>query len=384
MVTTISVITPAQKAEPNIERPRAANETVVTTTCPRDNERRTGDDLLSKPGSRLEITVELERFIEMESQRRFNEFHRLLLDDRAETLDRWISVGTVLLTFFTIIVAIVGIVVSVLGFLGVRKIRGFVDEVKNIRGRTAQHEKQARKLVEGIRGKLNEAAGLVHEITAETAALDPKGTNQAVERVLENPQASLMDRAIARAVSYQSEGKADEAIELWRSIARFSEGDYQDLAAQAWFSIGYLIHAKNPADSIPAYDKAILLNPRLAGAFTNRGNAKAALERYQDAIFDHTEAIRLDRSVAEAYNNRGVAKQMLKLYEEAIADHSKAIFLNPDLLKAYSNRGECKFELGLVDEARADLETARTLARKAGEIGLASDLEHRLSDINDP
>ena len=54
---------------------------------------------------------------------------------------------------------------------------------------------------------------------------------------------------------------------------------------------------------------AIRLDPQLALAYNNRGDAYRDLGRYQKAIQDYNEAIRLDPQLALAYNNRGDAYQ---------------------------------------------------------------------------
>ena len=71
----------------------------------------------------------------------------------------------------------------------------------------------------------------------------------------------------------------------------------------------------------------------------NRGNAKAELKRYSEAIADYDKAIELDPNFALAYMNRGKAKAELKQYSEAIADYDKAIELDPNFALAYTNRG---------------------------------------------
>ena len=54
---------------------------------------------------------------------------------------------------------------------------------------------------------------------------------------------------------------------------------------------------------IPEYKGAIHLDPQLALAYNNRGNAYKDLGQYQKAIQDYNEAIHLDPQLASAYNN---------------------------------------------------------------------------------
>ena len=359
MATMVPSIVYAQTAGAGTERTPVAEETAVAPAIPTTNEREEGpttnereegEDASEKTSPRPKIELEIERVIEIEIEGRFNELRGELLDERANVINFWL--------------AVVAIVFALGGIFSIREFQRF--------------RKTARLLVKEIKEKRDEAVVIVQEMTAETAATDPKRTDQAAERVLENPQASSMDKAIARAVFFQREGKIDEALNLWERVARIAEESNQALAARAWFSIGFLIHARNAADSIPAYDRAIRLNPQLAGPYTNRGNVMLELGRYKDASIEHTEAIRRDPSLAEAYNNRGAAKEMLEQYREAIEDYTLAIFLKPNLVKTYRNRGKCKAALGLKDEARVDFETALELARTAGEVELVAQLKQQL------
>ena len=49
-----------------------------------------------------------------------------------------------------------------------------------------------------------------------------------------------------------------------------------------------------------------------------------------------------NRTYAEAYNNRGAAKAALGRHDDAIADYDEAIRLKPDHAEAYYNRGRCE------------------------------------------
>ena len=71
-----------------------------------------------------------------------------------------------------------------------------------------------------------------------------------------------MDRAVATGAFLQEQDKKDEAIEIWRSIANVMEGIDDDLAARAWFSMGYLLSGQGKhKEAIDAYYEAIRLRP---------------------------------------------------------------------------------------------------------------------------
>ena len=109
---------------------------------------------------------------------------------------------------------------------------------------------------------------------------------------------------------------------------------------------------------ISIYDHILDINPEYAGAFNNRGLAKAKLGRYEDAIEDYDAAINLNYEYADAYNNRGNAKAKLGRYEDAITDYDEAIRLNSENAQAFYNRGNAKNNLGQHAEAIKDYDEA--------------------------
>ena len=237
--------------------------------------------------------------VEAENQRLINELRSELLDDRADYIDRWLSVIGVVLTFFGIVVAIVGV-------WGFRKFQKIETEAKNI--------------LEEIKETRDKSLDILQDLNAEAAAENPAKANQAVKNTRENPKASLVDKAIANALDLQQHGRNKEAIKKWLGLARVAKGSDNDLAARAWLSIGYLALDEDPKGSVLANDRAIRLKPDLGGAYINRGNAKQKLGQYEAAVADYDEAIRLNPDLAEVYINRGAAKQKLGQYEAAIAD----------------------------------------------------------------
>ena len=198
----------------------------VPTEAEEVNASPTGDDMSDEtdPPSRSVIPAE----VEAEFQRLFTQHRSELLDDRAAYIDRWLAVIAVVLTFF-------GIVVAVTGVLGFRRFR--------------EIETEAGKSVARIEQLLSESeanAQSIRRLTAEFAADNPEEANQAVQNVRGNPEASLTDRVMVSAVSLQQQGKTDEAIEKWCALALITEGSDNDLAALAWFSVGYLRKDKDP------------------------------------------------------------------------------------------------------------------------------------------
>jgi tetratricopeptide (TPR) repeat protein len=133
------------------------------------------------------------------------------------------------------------------------------------------------------------------------------------------------------------------------------EGETQSNRAIAYYTRGNAYARKRLYSSaIADYTSAIELNPKLAAAYNNRGNAYTlwAYRRRDDrAIADYNHAVELSPKYAEAYNNRGNAYAEKDEYDRAIADYTRAIKLNPKYAAAYNNRG--KVYMRKLDEGHA-------------------------------
>ena len=193
----------------------------------------------------------------VETERRFNELRRELLDDRAKTIDDranminwWLVVIAIVLTFF-------GIAIPIMAYNRLNKL--------------AEIEKEAQRYVEDI-----------------------KTIRDKFE----------IDWMVSEAISLQQQNRTGEAIEKWRSIANITERTDDDRAAYAWFNIGFLTSPNNVEGedfkgAIAAYNKAIDLNlsgPNLYWAYYNRGNAKASDGQIEGARADYSEALDLARA----------------------------------------------------------------------------------------
>ena len=131
---------------------------------------------------------------------------------------------------------------------------------------------------------------------------------------------------------------------------------YSDYSAEDYFSFGVEHSQRSEYEkAIEYYDKAIILNPKFSGIYSNRGIAKRALNDHQGAIADHDKAIELNPKFFQAYNNRGIIKSNSGDHQGAIVDYDKAIELNPKFAQAYSNRGIDRNRLGDYQGAIAEL-----------------------------
>ena len=293
--------------------------------------------------------------VEVKQEHRFNELRREFLESRVKLVDWWLTGTAIFLTLF-------GILVVLIGYLGYRRFREIEAEARKNVVESKQHADEAARLVTQIKTKRDEAESVLKDMNAEIAATKPERASEAAESVKKNPAASLIDRARADALLLQRQGKFEEALRKWRSIANIVEGADQGFEAQAWFSVGYLsCELADYKAAIDAYDNVLRLNPNLAVAYNNRGNAKHGIGQYEDAIKDRDKAIQLDPNYAVAYNNRGNAKRAMSQYEDAIKDYDKALQLDLNLAVAYNNRGNTKHEMGQHEDAIKDCDKALQL-----------------------
>jgi Tfp pilus assembly protein PilF len=113
--------------------------------------------------------------------------------------------------------------------------------------------------------------------------------------------------------------------------------------------------------AIAEFDEAIRLNPRLAEAFYQKGNAYRALKQFNNAISDYKRAIELRPEHAETHLCVGICYARLLHQDEAVESFGQAIKLNPTLSKAFFHRGKMYFDLGLYEQACSSLEEALRL-----------------------
>lgn len=288
-------------------------------------------------------------------QRQFNELRNELLEGREKTVDWWLTATALFLTFL-------GVVAVIAGYFSFRRFHEIEAEARENVAASKRHAAEARSVVEEIKAKREEATSHVERLNAEVAGKDPDKARDAAKSVQENPATSLIAQTIASAILLQQEGKIDEAIEKWRSIANITEESDKELGARAWFSVGYLSNKrKDHGAAIDAYTRALRLNPNYAAAYVNRGNAKNALSQHQAALADYDTALRLNPNFAAAYYNRGNAERALGQYQAALTDYDKALRLNPNDAEAYINRGNAKDALGQHQAALADYDAALRL-----------------------
>ena len=113
--------------------------------------------------------------------------------------------------------------------------------------------------------------------------------------------------------------------------------------------------------AVEDYSQAILLNPKDARAYTNRGVVYFDLGQDKQAVEDYNQALLIDSEFADAYFNRGLVYMELDEFKAAVRDFSTAIDLNPDDAEAYAYRGLTFRFLDMEATAQEDFDQALLL-----------------------
>ena len=170
------------------------------------------------------------------------------------------------------------------------------------------------------------------------------------------PPSEIAD-AFNEGVRLHQAGRRDEAERIYCKVLE-AQPDHFD----ALHLLGVVdLERGKPVEAIHKIDAALALNPELAEAFNNRGNALLRLRRFDEALESYGRAIALKSDYPEAFNNRGVAAQEVHRLDAALDSFDQAIALNPDYANAYNNRGNVLMELRLLDEAVASYDQAIAL-----------------------
>jgi predicted O-linked N-acetylglucosamine transferase (SPINDLY family) len=152
-------------------------------------------------------------------------------------------------------------------------------------------------------------------------------------------------------------GRSEEGVELIKRAIGLNPK-----VAEAHNNLGNALRdLKRHEEALASYDQAIVLKQDYANAHNNRGNVLRDLKRPEEAQASYDRAIALKPAVAEAHNNRGNALMDLKRPAEALASYDEAIALKPDYAEAHSNRGAALRDLKRPAEALASYDRAIAL-----------------------
>lgn len=184
---------------------------------------------------------------------------------------------------------------------------------------------------------------------------------EAVETVEETAAVSSREYTpgdwVALGDSLAATGRYPEAL---ASYERALEMD--PAIAGAWDGRGDALMMTGSYDKAArSYDRALSIDPFSARTWYQKGNALGMLLRFEEALACYEEALRIDPSFAEAWNRKGVVHNRLGRYQEALESFEKALALEPGYAAAWNSKSWAHQMLGEVQAAREAYERARSL-----------------------
>ena len=182
---------------------------------------------------------------DVETAKQFNKLRSELLDQRANSIDTWLAILALIFTFF-------GIIVAIAGFFGFSRFRQIEVESRKNAKAAEDFASQAQKSTEEIIKNREKSEDIIKTLTANAAAENPENVNELIDSVRRNPDATLLDNAVADAFSLYSQGKIIESLRKWHAIAELAEAHDPEMAARAWLSVGFLVAAQDLEYSITA------------------------------------------------------------------------------------------------------------------------------------
>lgn len=340
--------------------------------------------------------------IEVKVEQLFNEFRQEYLDLRVESVDWWLTVVTIVLGSFAVVVAIVG-------FVSFREFQRLKDEAKQhvekiqqdgetiseafqeFRDRAGQHitdmDEHRNILTRDLQTLVFEAGQHITEIEEhknlllkdfgtikteaeqhiekikedintrfrdfQTSSGYPSELNQASGRVREMTTERL--DALIFDISTDDE-EFEEILRDFRQIPHLSfleeavleaytlqQGERIEETIQKWRSIANIVEEKH--------------NNLAAHAWKSIGYLYQE-DRKEEALSAFDNAIRLRRDDAKVYALRGDVKALLGNYKSAIVDYNEAIRFGAKLEEMYSNRASAKNALRRYNHAITDCDEA--------------------------
>jgi protein O-GlcNAc transferase len=173
----------------------------------------------------------------------------------------------------------------------------------------------------------------------------------------ENKAAPLLQAKFIQGVTLHGQGKLADAEHIYVEILQC-----QPLHFGALHLLGLIAcQTRQTERGVDLIRKAISLNPKIANAHSDLGNALLDMKRAEEALVSFDTAIALQPDFAPVYNSRGIALKHLKRAEEALASFDNAIALQPDFVEVYNNRGNALLDLKRAEEAVASFDKAIAL-----------------------
>ena len=122
--------------------------------------------------------------------------------------------------------------------------------------------------------------------------------------------------------------------------------------AEAHGNRGLELHRKGQLEeAVSCYQKALRINPNLAGVYNNMGAGLQGLGRMEEALSSFEMAVKIRPDYVEAFNNMGNLLQQMGRIDEAVSCYQEVLELKPNLSEAHNNLGNAYLRRGQIAEA---------------------------------
>jgi tetratricopeptide (TPR) repeat protein len=180
-----------------------------------------------------------------------------------------------------------------------------------------------------------------------------------------NSQAQA-NQLFAQGLQLHSQGQLEQAMLTYEQALKLAPKHFQALhhVGIGAFQMG------DPGLAEHFIRSALAINPDVAEAHSNLGNALKEQQRFEDALESYAAALALHADDPDTYYNRGVVLQALQRREEALDSYDRALALNANDEQAWNNRAVVLKDLGRHEAALESVDRALALnARNVEALG---------------
>jgi len=135
---------------------------------------------------------------------------------------------------------------------------------------------------------------------------------------------------------------------------------------RAYAALGEYDHATTEYDrAITDFDQVLAIKPQFAEVYVRRANCYRNKSQYDRALIDYDKAVNINPRYADAYFQRAITCDAKGRYEWAVADYNKFLDVCPENFrghnnhKAYMNRAVTYYHMGEYEKAWADVAKLR-------------------------
>ncbi|UEC42835.1 MAG: TPR-repeat protein [Methanothrix sp.] len=155
---------------------------------------------------------------------------------------------------------------------------------------------------------------------------------------------------------------ADEVVEAVETVEETAPIPREEYTPRDWVALGdSLAAAGRYPEALASYERALEMDPAIAGAWVGRGDALTMTGSYDKAARSYDRALSIDPLTARTWYHKGNALQMLLRFEEALACYEEAVRIDPSFAEAWNRKGVIHNRLGRYQEALESFEKALAL-----------------------